>query len=211
MSLIAEASTSPSLLKDVSDWHNHPAWVSFRGVYDPHLRRWCQGYGLDDDSIEEVCQLIWIELAQRMKTFCYDPNGSFRGWLRRLCDCRVRDFLRRRKVVGLLSLNGRDDSVEAGESTSVIDFAETEHGDSGDPHRDVLLEEAEKVQAAVRARVKTQTWDAFWLVSIQDWTVEQTANALGMTRTAVYATRERVARMLCDEGRRVMDRWLPST
>ena len=51
------------------------------------------------------------------------------------------------------------------------------------------------------------TWDAFWLVAVCDWTVERTAKALGMTHTAVYAARERVARMLCDEGKRVSDRW----
>ena len=56
-----------------------------------------------------------------------------------------------------------------------------------------LLGEAEKVQAAVRAKVKPQTWDAFWLVAVCDWTVERTAKALGMTHTAVYAARERVA------------------
>ena len=70
-----------------------------------------------------------------------------------------------------------------------------------------LLDEAEKVQAAVRAKVKPWTWEAFWLVAVCDWTVERTAKALGMTHTAVYAARERVARMLCDEGKRVSDRW----
>jgi hypothetical protein len=51
------------------------------------------------------------------------------------------------------------------------------------------------------------TWDAFWLVAVCDWTVEHTAKNLGMTHTAVYAARERVARMLCDEGKCVSDRW----
>ena len=59
----------------------------------------------------------------------------------------------------------------------------------------------------MRAKVKPRTWDAFWLVAVCDWTVERTAKALGMTHTAVYAARERVARMLCDEGKRVSDRW----
>ena len=85
---------------------------------------------------------------------------------------------------------------------------ETDHGEeAADPLRLFLLGEAEKVQAAVRAKVKPWTWDAFWLVAVCDWTVERTAQALGMTHTAVYAARERVARMLCDEGQRVSDRW----
>ncbi len=69
-----------------------------------------------------------------------------------------------------------------------------------------LLDEAEKVQAMVRAKVKPSTWDAFWLIAVCDRTVEQTAKDLGMTHTAVYAARERVARKLCDEGNRVTNR-----
>ena len=114
MRLVDDGSTSPTLLSEVSDWQDHPAWVSFRDRYDPLLRLWCRGYGLDDDSVDEVCQRIWIELADRMRTFQYDPNRTFRGWLRRLCESRVVDFLRQRQAVCLLSLDDRDDEPEAG-------------------------------------------------------------------------------------------------
>ena len=74
------------------------------------------------------------------------------------------------------------------------------------PHL-LLLEEGEKVQAAVRAKIKPRTWDAFWLVAVCDWSVERTAQSLGMTHIAVYAARDRVARMLCVEGKCVSDGW----
>ncbi len=87
-----------------------------------------------------------------------------------------------------------------------MDVAGDHHGESEvDEFRLSLLDEAEEVQALVRARVKPQTWDAFWLVVVYDWTVERTAKSLGMTHTAVYGARERVARMLCDEGKRLMN------
>jgi RNA polymerase sigma factor (sigma-70 family) len=207
MGLIADGSTSPTLLRDVSDWHDHPAWVTFRDRYDPHLRRWCRGYGLDEDAVDEVCQRIWIELAHRMRTFHYDPKGTFRGWLRRVCDARVIDFLRRRHADCLPSLDARDGEARAGPHEASIDPSERDDEGAADPFRRFLLDEAEKVQAAVRAKVKPWTWDAFWLVAVRDWTVERTAKALGMTHTAVYAASERVARMLCDEGKRVLDRW----
>jgi hypothetical protein len=74
------------------------------------------------------------------------------------------------------------------------------------PHS-FLLGEAEKIQAVVKARVKPQTWDAFWLIAVYDWSVERTAESLGMTHTAVYAARERVARMLRAEGQRLSGHW----
>ena len=70
-----------------------------------------------------------------------------------------------------------------------------------------LLEEAEKVQAVVKAKVKPSTWDAFWLVAVSDWTIDRTAKALGMTRIAVYAATQRVSRMLRNEGLRRSDSW----
>jgi RNA polymerase sigma factor (sigma-70 family) len=206
--VVDDALTSSTLLREVADWQDHPAWVSFRGRYDPLLRRWCQGYGLDDDSIDEVCQRIWIELAGRMRTFHYDPKGTFRGWLRRLCESRVLDFLRQRQAVRLISLDDRNGEVEPDPRGASIDPGETDHAEGADdPFRCFLLGEAEKVQAALRAKVKPHTWEAFWLVGVCDWTVESTAQALGMTHTAVYAASERVARMLRDEGECVWDRW----
>ncbi len=208
MKRVDDGSTSPTLLCEVSDWQDHPAWVSFRGRYNPLLRRWCHGYGLDDDSIDEVCQRIWIELADRMRTFHYDPNRTFRGWLRRLCDSRVIDFLRRRQAVSFLSLGDRDAEPDAVTLAALIDLGEDDQLEgAAELLRRFLLGEAEKVQGAVRAKVKPHTWDAFWLVAVCDWTVDRTAKALGMTHTAVYAARERVARMLRDEGKCVSDRW----
>jgi DNA-directed RNA polymerase specialized sigma24 family protein len=171
------------------------------------LRRRCRRYGLDDDAIGEVCQLTWIELAERMRSFCYDPNGSFRGLLGQLCHWRALDFLRRQRADPLVSLDDRDVELEADEPLTAIDSAEAAEGDAIAGRFGLLvLEEAEKVQAAVRARVSPRTWDAFWSVAIQGWTVEATAKALAMTHTAVYAARARVARMLGDEGKRVLDR-----
>ena len=208
MRLVDDGSTSPTLLSDVADWQDHPAWVSFRGRYDPLLRRWCHGSGLDEDSVDEVCQRIWIELADRMRTFHYDPNRTFRGWLRRVCDSRVIDFLRQRQAVCRLSLDDRDGEAEAAGRAASIDPGESDHDEgAADQFRVFLLGEAEKVQAAVRAKVKPWTWEAFWLVAVCDWTVERTAKALGMTHAAVYAASERVARMLRDEGKCVSDRW----
>jgi hypothetical protein len=104
MRLGADGSTSPTLLNEISNRQEHPAWVTFRGRYDPLLRRCCGGYGLDDDSVDEVCQRIWIELADRMRTFDYDPNRSFRSRLSRVCESRVVDFPRQRQAVCLLGL-----------------------------------------------------------------------------------------------------------
>ncbi len=97
MRLECDGSTDPVLLREVANWKNHPAWVSFREIYNPALRRWCRGFGLNEDSTDEVCQRIWIELANRMKTFEYDSSRTFRGWLRLLCKSRALNFMREQR------------------------------------------------------------------------------------------------------------------
>jgi DNA-directed RNA polymerase specialized sigma24 family protein len=205
MRLASDGSTNPTLLKKVADWGDHLAWVRFRDTYNPLLERWCRGYGLDEDTVDEVCHRIWIELADRMKTFEYDPDRTFRGWLRRLCESRVLNFLRQRRTASLLSLNEWREGLESIASRRLTDPDVTDEG--GDLPHLFLLAEAEKVQATVRAKVKPHTWDAFWLIAVCDWSVERTAQSLEMTHTAVYAARERVARMLGDEGNRVSGAW----
>lgn len=207
MKLVDDGSTSPTLLRQVADWANHPAWVRFRDTYDPYLRYWCRRYGLDAEAIDEVCRRIWFELAERMQTFEYDPSGSFRGWLRRLCASRVLNYLRERRVHPVLSLDDREHEPAAGGRGTAGEPDEGETEETPDSARLLLLGQGAAVQAAVRAKVKPHNWEAFWLVAICDWSVERTARALGMTKAAVYAARKRVARMLRDEGRRVSDQW----
>lgn len=201
-----DTQTSRTLLGRVSDWGDDASWARFRGKYDPLMREWCRGYRLDNDSIEEICQRVWIELADRMKTFQYDPNRTFRGWLRRLCESRVVDFLRQRQASRLRCVDRLDCDPEDCQGRAANDAANSIQEQSEvDEFRLSLLDEAEKVQSLVRAKVKPHTWDAFWLVVVYDWTVEKTAKHLGMTHTAVYGARERVARMLCDEGKRLLN------
>ena len=79
-----------------------------------------------------------------MRTFHYDPNRTFRGWLRRVCDSRVIDFLRQRQAVSLLSLDDRDANQSCACEAS-IDPGETDHGEeAADLLRVYLLGEAER-------------------------------------------------------------------
>lgn len=205
--MLTDESTSSTLLREVADWGNHQAWVRFRDAYDPRLRRWCRGYGLDGEAVDEVCRRIWWELALRMQAFEYDPSGSFRGWLGQLCKSRVINYLRERRDRRHLSLDGHEaESTTAGRSVDGFPchpFDNSEQDGVDDPVRRRFLDACEQVQSAVRARVKPHNWDAFWLVAVYDWNVAQTAEALSISRISVYAAKKRVERMLREEGRRL--------
>ena len=80
--------TSPTLLGRVADWRDLAAWQELFLRYDPLLKRWCRAYLLDDAEAAEVAQRIWVELADRLISFRYDPRRPFRGWLRSICRSR---------------------------------------------------------------------------------------------------------------------------
>ena len=62
--------------------------------------------------------------------------------------------------------------------------------------------EAEAIQAIVKGRVDPRTWEAFWLVGVLLWTVEETAEHLQMSRVSVYKAKQRVLKGLQTEARK---------
>ncbi len=64
------------------------------------------------------------------------------------------------------------------------------------------FEAAERIQQAVRARVSPETWEAFWLVSVEGLALKEASERLGKTRAAVFEARKRVERKLRDEADR---------
>jgi RNA polymerase sigma factor (sigma-70 family) len=195
------ANTNASLLEEVRDWANSPAWGAFFNRYDALLRSWCRRIGLRGDVADELCQRIWIELMQRMQTFRYDPNLGFRGWLWRLFRCRAIDLLRQGSAAqqsSLRSLGNEEWQAIAYERDLTDDDSEAPI----DPMLMNLCEHAAEVQQAIQGRVDPQTWQAFWLVAIEDHSIRETAQSLGKTYTAVYRGYKRVDRMLRDEGAR---------
>ncbi len=151
MTQVKVGSTDPELLKRVAALWDNPAWHEFFKRYDPLVRRWCSGYGLDSASVDELCQRVWVELARRMPGYQYDPGGSFRGWLRRLCHHRAIDLHRERRDSPSYSLND-DDFLDSGVlATHKLDDATD---DDGAAERLLLLREAHDAQEEVRRKVK---------------------------------------------------------
>ena len=71
-----------------------------------------------------------------------------------------------------------------------------------DPALGGFFRETEAIQAAVRRRIEARTWEAFWLVGVVLWTVDETAHHLQMSHWSVFKAKERVTKMLQKEARR---------
>src|SRR5262249_54072960 len=59
---------------------------------------------------------------------------------------------------------------------------------------------AEQAVARVQQRVEPRTWQAYWLTAIKEQPASAVAANLGMTTAAVYVAKNRVGKMLREEG-----------
>jgi RNA polymerase sigma-70 factor (ECF subfamily) len=200
--------TSVTLLERVRDWGDHPAWAEFYRRYDPLLREWSRRSGLDEHTARELCQRVWVELADRMPVFRYDPGRRFRGWLRNLWRFRVLDLIdeRRREDAVIQFIDEWDEEDEAGRRIGrAADRQSEEDAEPEAGHRrSLLFREAERAQAAVRARVDSRTWEVYWRIAVDGWSVRETSSAMGMSYAAAFAAQQRVDRRLREEGERLL-------
>jgi RNA polymerase sigma-70 factor (ECF subfamily) len=143
MSRYDAGTTDPALLNRLGNWRDREAWLDFVTRYDPVIRDHARGYRLDAETTEELCQRVWIDVARRMRAFCYDPGKTFRGWLGRLCRSRAIDLLRQKQAVVALPLEDASAGWKLRSAAADIDAEE-----DAALERACLLLLAEEVQAA---------------------------------------------------------------
>lgn len=193
MGTIDDEKTDGALLERLGDWADQAAWSAFVARYDRQVRRAVGSYRLGAEASEEVCQAIWIELANRMRGYRYDPSRRFRGWLDRLCRSRAVDHWRRREA---------ERARAGGEPPPPAVPDAPSPPDDDDPTRQALLRRAERIQEAVKARVDARTWEVFWRIAVDDEPVAEAAEAAGISYAAAFAAQKRVRRMLREEAGR---------
>jgi RNA polymerase sigma-70 factor (ECF subfamily) len=189
--------TSRSLLCRLRDWRDHQAWILFLKRYGPGIQATSCRAGLGPDRAEEVTQRVLCKLALRLRHFVYDPSRTFRGWLTQLVRREAIDYFRQN--AGAPFAHGTGDSAVhrwLEQQPATTDDADAEVSD----RQRLLKELAARVEAAVRARVSPESWQAFWLTEVEGLSTKQAAEELGKTFAATYMAAQRVRRQLRHEG-----------
>jgi RNA polymerase sigma factor (sigma-70 family) len=187
--------TCPTLLARLRhDPSSECAWDEFVESYGRHIYRWCRQWKLQDADAEDVTQEILLKLARKLRAFTYDPDRSFRGWLKTVAHHTWRDFVDERSLIrpasdepvwGLLyTVEARDDLLHKLEEA--FDYE--------------LLETA-KVQ--VRLRVAPHTWEAFQLLVVDGLPAAEVAAKVRMQVAMVYVAKSKVTKMLREEIRKL--------
>src|SRR5436309_8851518 len=95
----ADTPTSTSLLIRIRDPRDQDAWREFMRRYEGQIYGWCRHWKLQEADARDVTQDVMRKLAEKMRSFSYDPARSFRGWLKTLAHHAWRDFIDARRGV----------------------------------------------------------------------------------------------------------------
>lgn len=188
--------TNPSLLLRLRQAPGDAtAWKEFVGRYGRQVFVWCRRWGLQDADAEDVTQNVLAVLAERLRSFEYDPGGSFRAWLKTVA------YHAWGKYVAQLGKPGR------GEGSNEVNVALATLAARDDLAARIEEEfDRELLDVAmvrIAQRVEPHTWQAFTLTSLEGLTGPEAAARLSIPLAMVYVAKSRVQKMLKDEIRQL--------
>ncbi len=170
---------------------NQAIWAEFVDHYGTKIYAWCRRWGLQEADAQDVTQNVLLKLADKMRTFTYDPSRSFRAWLKTLTHHAWSDYLESRSRPG----QGSGDSQIAGMLHSV------EARDDLLQHLEAEFDRElfEEAMARVRLRVAPRTWEAFRLTALEGLSGAEAAERVPMQIAQVFVAKRRVQKMLTAE------------
>ena len=187
--------TRASLLVRLRDPRDEAAWGEFVDRYAPQIYAWCQRWRLQDADARDVTQNVLLKLAEKLRTFRYDPSGSFRAYLRTLAHYAWCDFLE----------SGKRPGAGSGDSTALRALAAAEAGEDLGQRLAAQFDEEvlAEAQARVQQRVQAHTWEAFRLTAVEGLSGAAAAAQLGMKVATVFKAKSKVQKMLQEEVARL--------
>jgi RNA polymerase sigma-70 factor, ECF subfamily len=185
--------TPASLLERLKRTDNQDAWREFVQLYVPMIHAWASRAGLDSDEAADLVQEVFLILVEKLREFQYDPQRSFRAWLKTVTLNKWRELARRRLPGMRIEADG---NLPAAES----------------PDHFELLEESEYRKRVVRRAMQTvegdfepTTWRAWQATVVEGRPAKEVAAETGMTVNAVYLVKGRVLARLREEVRGLME------
>lgn len=174
------------------------AWRVFLARYWPRIVAWAKRGGAGRDDAEQIASEVLLKLSCGQALASFDGGkGSFRPWLRKVVERVAVNFLgKSRNTPGGVGKGGEDpfdallDPASLEALTDEIDFCFS-----------CDLQKAEASVERVRARIRPETWEAYYRTAILGNSAVETAAQLELSVPAVYMAKQRVGAMLIEEGR----------
>ena len=185
--------TSATLLERVRQRTDAVAWNRFVTLYTPFLYHCGRRLGLAESDAADAVQEVFLVLLEKLPTFQYSQDGSFRAWLRTVTVNKCRERFRK-----------RHETAAGGSAAGLSQLAAD--GDSDEfwrvEYRQHLVTRALEI---MQTEFEPTTWQACWETTVEDRPVADIAAELKITLNAVYVARSRVLRRLRTELHDLLD------
>ncbi|MCS7305152.1 MAG: sigma-70 family RNA polymerase sigma factor [Thermoguttaceae bacterium] len=184
-------STATSLIWGIQQGQAE-SWERFVDIYSLMVYGWCRRAGLRPADASDVLQDIFARVAEKIAQFRKDqPGSSFRGWLWRVAQNKIRDFFRAAgpelPAVGGTDAHQRLESVAEPQSSEPL----REESKTG-----IWTGAVRRALSLIQAEFEPKTWQAFWRTAVEEAKPADVAEELGMSPGAVRQAKYKVLRRL---------------
>ena len=192
---ISQESISSTLLVRLQN-RDREAWEQLTTLYGPLVYHWCRRASLAPESAADVLQDVFRSVTTGLDRFRHDrPGDTFRGWLAVITRNKIRDHLRR-EVTQPLVRGGSDFRNELENLPDPNDDASLDGCSAASTEIRGVLHRAVDL---IRNEFEENTWQAFWMTTVDERIPADVAADLQVTVNAVYKAKSRVLRRLRDE------------
>ena len=177
--------TRLSFLERLRD-HSKHGWAEFDERYRELLYRYARRRGASHAEAEDIVQEVEMYVFKAMDGFEYDRGrGRFRGYLHTAV---LRTMARR------ADRRGREET--AMDPQLLVDVAGTEDSSDTEWEREWQLHRLRWALRGVANELEPTTLQAFRLHVLGNWSAEETAKRLDISRASVYQAKSRVLKRL---------------
>lgn len=186
---IDNSRTSVTLLHSIQTGDDPSAWNLFYSRYAHLIKRWCLAWGVPAEESDDIVQETLLNVFQYIGNFQYDPNRSFRAWLKTIAKNIWTNF-QKHSFIKLLSTNSEERKLKL--SLMQDDFEQSLD----------ILADRELIQIAcqrVRAKVDPIHWTAFLMFEYHFVPGPTIAKELGLSVGAIHTAICRVRKLIRNE------------
>ncbi len=177
--------TPVSLLQRLRQPGDGAAWSQFVRLYTPLLYAWARRAGLSEADAADLLQDVFAALLRELPGFAYQPDKSFRAWMRTVLLNRWRALRRRRSP----------QPVPPGQLDGLPGAADPDLPGEAEERRELVR----RALALIEGDFAPATWQAFRQFAVAGRPAAEVAAELGLTVNAVYLARSRVLRRLREQ------------
>jgi len=198
--------TSTTLLRQAQA-NNQGAWEQLVDLYSRRMYRWCRRAGLQPADAGNVVQESLQAVARKLGDFRRDrPGDTFRGWLRRITDNKIRDHYRQQGRSLDLATGGTDghQQLENFSHNNRTHNNRTQASPNDQATWDTSLvaplsartEEFHDQINQIRSEVSERDWKFFWRVVVDGQSAADVGREFGVTANTVRLVKMRMLRKL---------------